>query len=240
MASFRREGWKKQILENAPSREVLKILDCGCGPGFFSMILADEGHDVVGVDGSTEMMRYAKQRAENYGLDIDFRIMDCHELQFEDGSFDLVVSRNVTHTLREHKTVYQQWLRVLKPGGVLLIFDANWHLPGTDEAMLEDSRRRHRECIEKYGEDFNGNKTVEEVEKAHEARTKKDDVNDSTVWKHVLHDKRRPDWDVGLLEGIGFCDITYDRDITEELWDDKEKLIYGNTPMFMVRAVKAE
>ena len=35
----------------------------------------------------------------------------------------------MTHALREHKTVYAQWLRVLKPEGILLIFDANWHLP---------------------------------------------------------------------------------------------------------------
>ena len=48
----------------------------------------------------------------------------------------------------------------------------------------------------------------------------------------------RPDWDCGILRAVGFSDITYDRDITGPLWDDKEKLVYGNTPMFLLRASK--
>ena len=48
----------------------------------------------------------------------------------------------------------------------------------------------------------------------------------------------RPDWDVALLERVGYRNIAFDRNIIEELWDDKEKLIYGATPMFMIRAVK--
>ena len=54
---------------------------------------------------------------------------------------------------------------------------------------------------------------------------------------HPLGLLKRPDFDIGVLRGVGFDDVTYDRDITEELWDDKEKLIFGNTPMFMIRAV---
>ena len=53
-----------------------------------------------------------------------------------------------------------------------------------------------------------------------------------------MGDIRRPDWDVGLLQGLGFSEVTYERDITSELWDEKEKLIYGHTPRFMLRAVK--
>ena len=50
--------------------------------------------------------------------------------------------------------------------------------------------------------------------------------------------KQRPDWDLGLLEGLGYVNICTERDITEELWDEKEQLLYGNTPMFMIRAEK--
>jgi hypothetical protein len=48
----------------------------------------------------------------------------------------------------------------------------------------------------------------------------------------------RPDYDVGILEAIGFSSVSYHRNIIERLWDEKEKLIYGTTPMFEICAVK--
>lgn len=48
----------------------------------------------------------------------------------------------------------------------------------------------------------------------------------------------RPEWDERILTGLGFTDVTYVRDITGPLWDDKEKLLFGATPMFMVAATK--
>ena len=44
----------------------------------------------------------------------------------------------------------------------------------------------------------------------------------------------------GLVEGIGYKKISCERSIIEEMWDEKEKLLYGNTPMFMIRAEKEE
>ena len=46
----------------------------------------------------------------------------------------------------------------------------------------------------------------------------------------------RPDYDVGVLQAVGFRKIRTDRNIIEHLWDDKEKLIYGSTPMFEIAA----
>lgn len=43
---------------------------------------------------------------------------------------------------------------------------------------------------------------------------------------------------MGLLQGIGYENISCERSIIEEMWDEKEKLLYGNTPMFMIRAEK--
>ncbi|NLV21117.1 MAG: class I SAM-dependent methyltransferase [Syntrophomonadaceae bacterium] len=234
MNSFRPTAWKKQILGNAPDSDRLKVLDCGCGPGFFSLILAEEGHEVCAVDGSEEMVKFARLRAEQEGLSISFSVADCHELPFGDNSFDLIVSRNVTHALRDHKAVYSQWLRVLKPGGILQIFDANWHLSRPGGRFYEESRERRKKCLEIYGDDFSGRrKSSDDLDKDDESSR-----SEATVWEHVLKDKFRPDWDMGLLEGIGFSDVTCDRDVSEKLWDDKEKLIYGNTPMFMIRGVK--
>ena len=229
LASFRVKRWQKKISEQIGNREGLKVLDCGCGPAFFTIILAWTGHQVIGIDTAEGMLQAARQNVAEYQADAEILEMDCHELDFPDNTFDLVVSRNVTHTLRDHPTVYREWLRVLKPDGVLLIFDANWHLPQASESMFLESQDRCRKCIELYGSDFSGNTVFDEnAEFAVENKT-----------PHPLGDLLRPDWDCGILQAVGFENITYDRNIIDELWDDKEKLIYGNTPMFMVRAVKS-
>ena len=235
MNSFRTDAWKKQILDHAPPKGVLKILDCGCGPGFFSILMAQEGHLVTAVDGSERMLGYARARAEAYHVKVDFRKMDCHELEFPDETFDLIISRNLTHTLRAHRQVYREWNRVLKKGGILQIYDANWHhmLPGGRE--YEESGRRWRECMIRYGSDYNGN-IYDGTESSLQMQEKED--AETSVWNHALHDYIRPDWDIGMLLGTGYENVFTDRDVTGHLWDDKEKLLYGNTPMFMIYAGK--
>ena len=226
--SFRVKGWQKLIADQVANRTGLEVLDCGCGPAFFTILLAKAGYHVTGIDAAEGMLQKARQNVAEYGADARILEMDCHELSFPDDSFDLIVSRNVTHALREHASVYSQWFRVLKPGGTLLIFDANWHLPYSSPELFQEAREREKKCIEIYGSDFSGNTTFDDNAEFSEHKRK----------PHPLGDLRRPDWDCGILLATGFSDITYDRDITGPLWDDKEKLIYGNTPMFMVRAVK--
>ena len=53
--------------------------------------------------------------------------MDAQALTFADTSFDVVVSRNLTWNLQEPAVAYKEWCRVLKKGGLLLNFDANWY-----------------------------------------------------------------------------------------------------------------
>ena len=51
----------------------------------------------------------------------------CTALRFADNTFDMIVSRNVTWNLEHPDRAYYEWMRVLKPGGVLLNFDASWY-----------------------------------------------------------------------------------------------------------------
>ena len=229
LSGFRVEGWSKLIKEQVDYKPGMKCLDTGCGPGFFSIILSKAGFDVTAIDGAEKMREKAEENFRKYGVDAELLDMDAHYLDFEDNTFDLVVSRNVTHALRDYRRVYSEWRRVLKPGGVLLIFDANWHLAWSEPELKEESKRRYKECIERFGCDYNGNTTYdeEEFEKSH-----------ADVDKHQLAGITRPDFDYGVMTGVGFSEITVDRDITEELWDDKEKLLFGHTPMFMIRGVK--
>ena len=57
LKSFRVAAWQEQILSHFPAGRPLQILDIGCGPGFFSIILSAMGHDVTGIDGADRTFR---------------------------------------------------------------------------------------------------------------------------------------------------------------------------------------
>lgn len=224
LASFRAEAWTTRILQNAPQKECLDILDAGCGPGFFSILLSKAGCRAVGVDGSAGMLRHASRNAAEEGVFPVFIKGDCHALPFADNSFDLVVSRNMTHALRDPGKVYAEWQRVLRPGGKLLIFDANWHLMQTNPAVRRAFAEREEQCFALYGGNFSGGK--KEVE------------DREVTYPHRLGTVLRPSWDLPILENLGFRNLFAEENVSDTLWDEKEKLLYGETPLFMISAEK--
>ncbi|MBO7701219.1 MAG: class I SAM-dependent methyltransferase [Eubacteriaceae bacterium] len=219
--------WLKKIESNAPAARPLKVLDAGCGPGFFSVLLTRAGHDVTGIDGSERMLSHARENAETFGVHPKLILGDFGSLDFSDDSFDLIVCRNVTHIIREHLKVYAEWFRVLKPGGVLLIFDANWHLPYQPGPIREEAIRREYLVLEKYKKGYTHDGSYEYIDSELEPDNYK-----------VFGNAVRPDFDYGVLKQLPFTDISFERDVTEKLWSDKEKLAYQATPLFMLRAVK--
>ena len=130
-----RQAWKELILTYAPQKKVLKILDAGCGPGFFPIILGEEGHEVTGIDITENMILEAKENVKANGQKAELFTMDCQKLDFPDNTFDLVISRNITWTLGNPQKAYQEWMRVLKPGGRILISDAFWYVLLYDEEL---------------------------------------------------------------------------------------------------------
>lgn len=227
LTTERPEEWLSIIHANAPENRPLRILDAGCGPGFFSAVLSMAGHTVTGIDGSERMLAHARENAERAGVTPELLQGDFGALPFADGTFDLVISRNVTHIIREHLKVYGEWLRVLRSGGVLLIFDANWHLPYQPGPVREEAIRREREGLAKYGRGFTYDGSYEYIDSAFEPENFK-----------VFGKCIRPDFDVGVLTQLPCRDISFDRDVTDKLWSEKEKVFYGATPLYMLRAVK--
>ena len=74
-----------------------------------------------GIDYSEQMLMHALENAKDIIPDIadsiTFRKMDAQNLEFEDNSFDVILSRNLTWGLEHPVKAYQEWLRVLCPGG---------------------------------------------------------------------------------------------------------------------------
>ena len=129
LAGTQKNAWLKVLTSQFPDKpkEEIRILDIGTGPGFFPVILAEAGYHVDAVDYTEGMLEKAKENAGDLCRNIRFLRMDAQKLDFEDNTFDVVISRNLTWNLEHPDVAYREWVRVLKVGGKLLNFDANWY-----------------------------------------------------------------------------------------------------------------
>ena len=131
MADARRTMWRDKLLSllgnQFPEKEPkeIKILDVGTGPGFFAILLAEAGYQVTAVDYTEEMLKEAQSNAGGLAGCIVWKTGYAQALDVESNSFYAVVTRNVTWNLPRPDLAYKEWLRVLKPEGVLYNFDAD-------------------------------------------------------------------------------------------------------------------
>jgi ubiquinone/menaquinone biosynthesis C-methylase UbiE len=123
------EAVSRLIEENYPAFKPSKILDIGCSAGSASSAYAQRypEAEVHAIDLGRGMLRYAHARAESLGVSVHFHQMDARKLDFEDSSFDLVVSHNALHEMSAETRVemIKESLRVLRSGGVLVYQDVN-------------------------------------------------------------------------------------------------------------------
>ena len=76
------ERWMREIHAQLPKEKNLKILDVGCGAGFFSVLLAKEGHQVTGIDLTPDMIKNARLLASEEKTDCEFLVMDAENPEF--------------------------------------------------------------------------------------------------------------------------------------------------------------
>jgi SAM-dependent methyltransferase len=97
----------------------LRILDAGCGPGWYADWFLARGADVTGVDVSPKMIELARQRTGGRGT---FHVADLGQrLDFlTDHTFDLVFSALALHYIPDWRTPLGEFHRVLRPGGLLI------------------------------------------------------------------------------------------------------------------------
>ena len=119
-----RAAWDRILDLVVPRRSVLDALDVGCGTGFLSFELAARGHRVTGVDFAPAMIAEARHKSTERALAVGFEEADAEQLSFPAASFDLVISRHVLWTLPHPEAAIDQWMRVLRPGGRLVVVDS--------------------------------------------------------------------------------------------------------------------
>lgn len=102
-----------------PGVEGGRVLDAGCGAGRYAEWLREEGADVVGCDASEGMLKQARERL---GDDTSVYHADLTEpLTFaDDAEFDGIVCSGVLDYINDWHTTFEEFARVLRPGGFLV------------------------------------------------------------------------------------------------------------------------
>lgn len=218
--------WADELISHFPDGgdRPLRVLDIGTGPGFYAIILARRGYDVTAVDYSEGMLQEAKRNAGALADKIRFARMDAQKLAFADGSFDAIVTRNLTWNLPDPAGAYREWMRVLRPGGALVNFDANWYAYLFNEDKQQEYQRDRTNARLAGVED-------------HEAYAETD-MMEGISRMLPMGRLRRPQWDMDTLNALGFSAVNADTSVGKRLWNPEEKINYASTPGFMVWATK--
>ncbi len=110
-----------------PSR--LDLLDVGCGTGNLHPLLARATRSITGVDVSSECIALARERSPQ----VDYRLYDGGKLPFADASFDVAFTICVMHHVppKDWPSFARELRRVVKPGGIALVFEHNPYNPLT-------------------------------------------------------------------------------------------------------------
>ena len=123
--AVRRRRIVRDALGAAPGE---RVLDVGCGPGFYCAELLEEvgpSGSVVGVDGSPAMLALAARRCAAHA-NVELLEGDALELPVDDASFDAVLSVQVQEYVADVTAGIAELWRALRPGGRAVVFDVDW------------------------------------------------------------------------------------------------------------------
>ena len=120
------------------------VLDVGCGTGENALMLAERGHDVLGVDTAETAIDRARAKARERGLDARFRVHDANELASLDERFDTIIDSGLFHVLvHDDPLRYAASLRsVIRDGGRLFVLGFDSGQEGQGPSISRDDLRR--------------------------------------------------------------------------------------------------
>ena len=118
------------------STQALKVADIGCNTGTLSLIWAEQGHCVFGVDVSAEFVELAKERAKAANLDIDFQVGTATALPLPEGSMDICLAPELLEHVEDWEKCLDEFTKVLKSGGMLFLTTSNRLCPRQQEFNL--------------------------------------------------------------------------------------------------------
>jgi len=140
--------YRKKVVKLAGIGTGESVLDVGCGTGTLAIATkrrVGPTGKVIGIDASTEVITRARAKAAKAAIDVDFRAAAAEALPFSDEGFDAVLSTTVLHCLPDavRRLSIGEMIRVLKPGGRLLLVDFGG--PAQARHSLMAHLRHHRD-----------------------------------------------------------------------------------------------
>ena len=117
-----RAAWRELLLGVLPPAPA-QVADLGCGTGTLSLLLAEERYEVTGVDFSPAMVSRARAKA---GHAATFHEGDAADPPLEPAAYDVVLCRHVLWALPSPAAALARWVRLLTPGGRLVLVEGRW------------------------------------------------------------------------------------------------------------------
>jgi ubiquinone/menaquinone biosynthesis C-methylase UbiE len=122
-----RAAWKDLLRTWLPVRPA-RVADLACGTGSMTVLAAELGHQVSGVDLSGEMVARARAKTAPFGAAVEVLQGDAGAPPLAAGAFDVVVARHILWTLPDPTAALRAWVELLRPGGRLVLVEGRWGL----------------------------------------------------------------------------------------------------------------
>jgi len=118
------DAWSRLIACHAPIGPGDRVLELASGTGEVTRVLLGFGCSVDAIDLCEPMIERAK--AKHRGSAVRFHLGDAENTMMPDARYDLVICRHLVWTLLDPQAALADWLRVLKPGGAVVVIDGDW------------------------------------------------------------------------------------------------------------------
>lgn len=159
-----RAAWAAVLSAALPAAPAT-VADLGCGTGSVSVLLAQLGYQVTGIDVSPAMVSRARAKAARFGVSVEFEVGDAARPALDHA--DVLLMRHVAWAVPELETAVSTWAAALDPGGRLVLIEGLWaNGAGIASDALSAVVRRHLPVV-----------SVQELD-------------DPTLWGYPLTDSR--------------------------------------------------
>ncbi len=133
-----RTAWA-DLLRGALPPAPARVADLGCGTGTLAELLLEMGHEVVAVDLSAEMVARARAKTARFGGRARIEQADVVDPPVPAQSVDAVLARHLLWTLPDPVAALRRWVRLVRPGGRLVLVEGVWGTEPSDDAGAADA-----------------------------------------------------------------------------------------------------
>ncbi|MDP2356818.1 MAG: methyltransferase domain-containing protein, partial [Beijerinckiaceae bacterium] len=198
-------AWADLLKEQFEGHEVRDVLELASGTGQVTAVLLSMDLQVTAIDLCEPMIAKASSKHRDaIGRRVKFHLGDAENTMMPDSKFDAVVSRHLVWTLPDPEAAFQDWLRVLKPGGRVVVIDGDWV-----NAPKRLSARIARGLVNAMDR-WNGSQPKYDA-----------DAHDSIISRVYFKEGLRADTLSRMLQAAGFIDVK--QSSLGRIWDEQVK-----------------